>query len=744
MRFALHSPADNLDLLVEASDPDGTVTKIQIFRGGLLAAETGQSPLRFTLTNAPAGVYTFQAKAVDDAGFVTLSGTVTFTVNASGPVVSLRGTQPIFTSASASLAASVVGVDPGSLVSLTLDGNPVPLATGSFTLPVSLAEGQNDFTLAATDDQNRTAQAATTVYLYSVPPTVSITGPSGGASFATTRVNVQGSFSSEAHIDSITANGVPAFISGSTWQALNVPLAVGQNTIIATAQDIAGNTASASINVNGLANPVDPVQLAGAPVAGFEPLTVILTPQSPMSGIQHVFYDFDGDGVTDLPANDLTPVTHTYLTPGQFFPVVTIQTTAGTFSSTGGWSAPDGARLRINVQPAPQQVGDAIAVTDPVDLKATADGKLYILSRSAAEILEYDTTSTTPSLLRSLSGIGNTPTGLDVDSAGNVYVALSGDNQVAKFMPAATSFQLDTSFGNGGLIGRADKGTGTDSGEFNSPYDVAVSPDGSELAVSDSGNNRIQQFGSDGTFIASFGQFGAALGQFNAPKGLTCDDDYLYIVDSGNNRICVAQPPAVLGTSGASGTVLGQFQGALNVSINDRGIYVADTGNSRVQEFDAFQPGYGAMMTPLNPHGFLSLQVTPPLDQPASVAATADLLAESIYIADTGNNRVILVKVPADDPLPVWNDMVAHATSGHIPDAVSSFSRLTADAYLLAFLTIGSTDLASDLGRIDTLTPVFIRKDTAQYYFEQTVDGIPLLFPVDFVKENGIWKIQEF
>jgi len=40
--------------------------------------------------------------------------------------------------------------------------------------------------------------------------------------------------------------------------------------------------------------------------------------------------------------------------------------------------------------------------------------------------------------------------------------------------------------------------------------------------------------------------------------------------------------------------------------------------------------------------------------------------------------------------------------------------------------------------------PVFISNDTAQYYFEQTVNGILLLFPVEFVKENGVWKIQEF
>ena len=45
---------------------------------------------------------------------------------------------------------------------------------------------------------------------------------------------------------------------------------------------------------------------------------------------------------------------------------------------------------------------------------------------------------------------------------------------------------------------------------------------------------------------------------------------------------------------------------------------------------------------------------------------------------------------------------------------------------------------------IGPLTPVFIENDTAQYYFEQTIEGEVFLFPVEFVKENGTWKVLEF
>jgi hypothetical protein len=41
-------------------------------------------------------------------------------------------------------------------------------------------------------------------------------------------------------------------------------------------------------------------------------------------------------------------------------------------------------------------------------------------------------------------------------------------------------------------------------------------------------------------------------------------------------------------------------------------------------------------------------------------------------------------------------------------------------------------------------TAPFIYSDTAQYYFHQTMSGQSLTFTVDFITENGVWKILEF
>jgi DNA-binding beta-propeller fold protein YncE len=315
---------------------------------------------------------------------------------------------------------------------------------------------------------------------------------------------------------------------------------------------------------------------------------------------------------------------------------------------------------------------------------------------------------------------------------------------VWKLFPTNNLFQLVTNFGVGGCIGLTHGASGANNGEFNAPFDVAVSPDGSEIAVSDLGNNRIQQFSAaDGSFIAAFGSQGSAVGQFNTPKGLTFDSSgTLYITDSGNNRIVMAQDSMVMGATGTGGADLGQFSGAMNISVGKRGVYVADTGNGRVQKLDL--PAQGLFsITPSS----IGYAVSTNLSAPAAVAAVDSLTNELFYVADTGHDRIILCNAPGDSPdvlQAVWNNMTARVAAGDIPGAVQYFSSLTVDRYQQAFLAIGMSDLIPAINQIGTLTPDYIGSDTAEYYFEQTIDGQTVTFPVEFVKENGVWKIIEF
>ncbi|HEY6182197.1 MAG TPA: chitobiase/beta-hexosaminidase C-terminal domain-containing protein [Terriglobales bacterium] len=734
--------SDDIAILIEASDSDGTVTKIQLFRGGFKIAETSTSPLQYLSRNVPAGTYAFTAKAIDSSGAVTTSPFI-ITVNAPGPVVTLQGAQLYYRSSPGLLFANVLGVNQAGLTTLTLNGNPVPLNTGDFPLSVNLAEGENTFTLVATDSQNRTGQATTKVYLDTISPAIAISSPLANSSFNTARINVLGTFT-EASLKRISVNGFDAFISGSSFQALNVPLAAGANAITAVAEDLAGNLGSAAITVTGIpdgnGNLTDPVQLTANPIAGFVPVNVTFSPQAAVPGtLQQVLYDFEGDNVIDLTRTDILPISHTYSSSGEYFPIVTIVTSSGQFSSQGGWKAFANA-LKINVQSPPLQTSP-LAVTDPVDLKWTTGGYLYVLSRSGASITEYDSGYT---VIRSITGIGSSPSGLDVDSDGNVYVALSGDNQVKKYAPINTTFQLDTTFNSTGSIGKSDRTTGSGNGEFNTPFDVAVSPDGGVIAVSDSGNHRIQRFVANGLFLDVFGQQGNAIGQFNTPRGLIYDDaGLLYVVDSGNNRIVLAYPEigaGIIGVSGTMGTALGQLQGAVNLSVGSRGIHVAEAGNNRIQIFDPIISERSS--SPLSPRLALSTELG--LNSPNSVAVVNDLLQHKIYVADTANNRVLLITLPVTTPAPVWNAMKQRLLAGDVQGALPYFSSISADNYRTAFNSIGTTDLSSMIGQIGAITPVFIQNDTAQYRFDQVIDAITITFPITFVMENGTWKIQEF
>ena len=58
------------------------------------------------------------------------------------------------------------------------------------------------------------------------------------------------------------------------------------------------------------------------------------------------------------------------------------------------------------------------------------------------------------------------------------------------------------------------------------------------------------------------------------------------------------------------------------------------------------------------------------------------------------------------------------------------------------FCLLPNPTLSSILDK--TLTPAVIEAETAQDYFEDVIGGQTITFPVEFVKENGIWKILEF
>jgi Tol biopolymer transport system component len=77
-----------ISISADASDPDGTISKVEFYQGTTLLATDLTNPYSYTWSNVAAGNYSITAKATDNVGAVTTSNVVGFTVNAK-PNVSL-------------------------------------------------------------------------------------------------------------------------------------------------------------------------------------------------------------------------------------------------------------------------------------------------------------------------------------------------------------------------------------------------------------------------------------------------------------------------------------------------------------------------------------------------------------------------------------------------------------------------------------------------------------------------------
>jgi uncharacterized delta-60 repeat protein len=82
------SPA-TVRIKATATDTDGTISKVEFYRGATLLHTETVIPYGFIWRNVPAGTYTLTAKATDNSGNVATSNTITITVKNALPVVSI-------------------------------------------------------------------------------------------------------------------------------------------------------------------------------------------------------------------------------------------------------------------------------------------------------------------------------------------------------------------------------------------------------------------------------------------------------------------------------------------------------------------------------------------------------------------------------------------------------------------------------------------------------------------------------
>lgn len=220
----------------------------------------------------------------------------------------------------------------------------------------------------------------------------------------------------------------------------------------------------------------------------------------------------------------------------------------------------------------------------PIGIDLDGAGNLYVADASAKAIMVYDRDG---KFLRRLGKptMFDRLTSVTVDSKGDrVYVVDIGgvrsENHRVRVMDARTGELLFD-------IGKRGNGPG----EFNLPRDVAIGKDG-QLYVVDGGNFRIQVFDANGKFLNDFGKVGINLGNFARPKEAATDKDgNLYVIDAGfgNVQIFNAEGQLLLflgDRSGKDGP--GFFILPSGVYVDEDGrIYMVDQGFRKV---DVFRP----------------------------------------------------------------------------------------------------------------------------------------------------------
>ncbi|GAB4267570.1 MAG: hypothetical protein Kow0029_02110 [Candidatus Rifleibacteriota bacterium] len=79
---ATYNSGQTVEITASASDPDGSITKVEFYNGTTLLGSDDTSPYTYSWVSVAAGSYSLMAKAYDNLGETTDSGIVSITVNA--------------------------------------------------------------------------------------------------------------------------------------------------------------------------------------------------------------------------------------------------------------------------------------------------------------------------------------------------------------------------------------------------------------------------------------------------------------------------------------------------------------------------------------------------------------------------------------------------------------------------------------------------------------------------------------
>lgn len=323
--------------------------------------------------------------------------------------------------------------------------------------------------------------------------------------------------------------------------------------------------------------------------------------------------------------------------------------------------------------------GIKIYITDKDFNRVEVFNQITANGQAAVQVLgQTDFISSTSGLSQSALA---SPSGVDVDTTGKVYVADTNNNRIMIWNTAITSNGQTANV----VLGQTwfySNGSGVSATALYKPADVSVDSTG-KLYTADSGNNRVLIWASIGasgqaasnvvgqsTFTNATASAGAA--RESGPSAIDTVGTTTLIADTLNNRI-VGYGTAITMNGQSASMVIGQlasdgsldFYGNAVNSPEDRGLnapssialdpvnhrlFVADTGNNRVLEYNlsaANQLTDTIADLVLGQTSFS--QVT--ANQGTTVSSNSmsgpsglfyDTTNSRLYVADTNNNRILI------------------------------------------------------------------------------------------------------
>lgn len=256
----------------------------------------------------------------------------------------------------------------------------------------------------------------------------------------------------------------------------------------------------------------------------------------------------------------------------------------------------------------------------------------------------------------------NDPTGVAVDSSGNIFIADPADHRIRK---VSTDGTISTVAGTGTPGFGGDGGPAT-AAQLWAPRDVAVDSAG-HLFIADFSNHRVRRIDTDGSIstVAGDGTAGfngdgipAIAARLNYPNGVALDAaGNLFIADKENHRVRkVAMDGSTISTEAGSGTAGfggdgGSASAALlnsptGVALDNAGnLFVVDHLNERIRKIN-LSTGTIATVAGAGTCGF-SGDGGPATEAEFCGSNGMDVDSRgNLYITDPANNRIRMVAAP--------------------------------------------------------------------------------------------------